>query len=221
MILKELYLYPDLVEYPKEITSAVRDQTRCLCNFLERNSLKKIKFKTESFKRICIVGHDVPDKKVFINSCNVAVKEAIFDKYLYDFRKKSEQDLHEFFISWLMSGLECLNEQLAIPLENIEEGVQLFRDGDYKNEWIYKSKKIAGTNYKATLKCCLTMNEFKLYLVIDSKSEVIAEELVITTIPDEIVFVRKFNDLVVHNGIVQVLDKFGDLVFEYNVANIQ
>ncbi len=50
MILKEIYLYPDLGEFSDEIIHPFRDQSRSICNFLER-SLSAEKFETPTSRK--------------------------------------------------------------------------------------------------------------------------------------------------------------------------
>ncbi|WP_080684749.1 hypothetical protein [Pseudomonas brassicacearum] len=56
MILKEIYLYPDLGEFSDEIIHPFRDQSRSICNFLERSlSAEKFETPTSSWGQLCNV----------------------------------------------------------------------------------------------------------------------------------------------------------------------
>ena len=83
MILRDIYLYPDLVEFPQELTSTFRYQTRSLCNFLERNVLKRLKFETDGFRRLCIIGTSAPKEGVFVNTAKAACVEVFLDVARY------------------------------------------------------------------------------------------------------------------------------------------
>ena len=103
MILKELYLYPDLVEFPDEIVHPFRDQSRSICNFLERE-LQTIRFSADGFKRICIVGKSSPSTESFINSSKVLIVEVPFDEN--DYKKLERAQLNTFFAQMLVAGIE-------------------------------------------------------------------------------------------------------------------
>ena len=77
MILREIYLYPDLTAYPREFTSNVRFATRSVCNYLERCWLKPLKLQGD-FKRVCVIGSAVPRPVCTINSdsnCGLSAAE--------------------------------------------------------------------------------------------------------------------------------------------------
>ncbi|MGZ0077873.1 hypothetical protein [Methylomonas sp. YC3] len=71
MILKNIFLYPDLVEFAnrEQDLLIVKDQTRHLCNYLERR-LAVLKFHADGFNRICVIGKSQP-QEMHINSSSV------------------------------------------------------------------------------------------------------------------------------------------------------
>jgi hypothetical protein len=217
MILREIYLYPDLRQYPDDITGNVRDQTRCLCNYLERNTLKPLRYKTEGFKRICVVGSKESSGKVFVNSSGVACVDVKFSESEY---QSNSGNLEEYFISLLSEGLSKIDEQLSIPLAEIYEGLRSFRDGGYENEWVYKTKTIKGTGLKASLHCKLTVEAFSLSLMVSKGKKLVCKKSVLNTPPDEIVFAPMFKDLVATDTDLRITDKFGDTIFEMPVAEV-
>jgi hypothetical protein len=218
MILKELYLYPDLTEYPQNLTGTVRDQTRCLCNYLERNILKKIRFKAEGFKRICVIGSSNPKNAANINSSNVACIEVEFSESEY--LSKAGNELDEYYISLISEGLANLAKQHPIPLEELHQGLESFRKDGYKNEWVHKSKALKGTDLRASLNCKLTNQNFTLTLRMEKGGRVVYENEVLNTPPDEIVFAPKFKDLIVAEGNIQVTNKFGEVIYELPIAEV-
>lgn len=218
MILKELYLYPDLAKYPKDLTNCMRDKTRCLCNYLERNVLKRLRFKTENFKRICVIGSQEPNEKVIVNTSNVACVEVRFDENEY--LSMSGVQLEEYFISLLLEGLANLDKNHPIPIAELSKGVESFRNDGYKNQWVHKSKAIKGTGLKANLNCVLTTEKFILTLSICKDNNVVYENEVLNTPPDEIVFVPMFKDLVINESELQITDKFGGIVYELSISEV-
>lgn len=217
MILKELYLYPDLVEYPGGITDVFRDQTRCLCNYLERTALKSTRFKSEDFKRICVIGSKTPNDTVTINSSNVACITTSFDPEEY--ASKSDVELQEYFISMLCNGLDSLSQKESIPIQEIEAEIESFRKAGYKNEWIHKTKKLKGNKLVVSLKCELTVNNFILRMCVTKQKTTVFEEEILKTEPDEIVFTSKFKDIMCNEDVCQVTDKFGEIIYERNISD--
>jgi len=179
--------------------------------------LKDLRYTTENYRRLCVIGSEQPDEEMSVNSCNVAGVETYFD--VEEYKTKSESELQEFFISLLLKGLSNLEEQLA-PIEKIKAGIETFRNEGYKNNWIHKSKKIKGTKLKASLHCNLTMNEFKLVLSVADGNDVKFEKQILETAPDEIAFQHKFKDIVFKENNVLVVDKLGGVLFELPINEV-
>lgn len=118
MILKELYLYPDLVDFDDGITRAFRDQSRSMCNYLERQ-LKSIRFDAVGFKRICFVGKSDPSSECSINSSNVLIVEVRFDEEEYRTREKDQ--VNTFFLEMIRSGIKKCQEQHRVPANDLLE----------------------------------------------------------------------------------------------------
>ena len=72
MILKEIYLYPDLGEFSDEIIHPFRGQSRSICNFLERHRGAE-KFETPNFKKICFVGTRQAVNEPCVNSSGALI----------------------------------------------------------------------------------------------------------------------------------------------------
>lgn len=217
MILKEFYLYPDLVEYSNEVTYPFRDQSRCICNYLERQ-IKRLKFKTNGFKRICIKGKLSPDNDCFINSSNVLTVEVCFDEDKY--KTLSEDKLNDYFIDMLHEGFKKCKKQFDIPLVELTSHIEQFCLNEYVNEWIFKTKQIKDYGIKCILKCNLTLSAFHLNLLIYKGKNLILEKEILSTEPDEIVFVPLFKDFKMEKGKLVVIDKFGDSVYEQDITSL-
>ncbi len=89
MILSTLYLeIGDDVDVPTDYRYGFLKRSRVLCNYIEREVLREIKFKCEGFNRIVVSMCEHPSKGVFINSCQVACVEEPFNKKDYDAKKR-------------------------------------------------------------------------------------------------------------------------------------
>lgn len=126
MILKEIYLYPELSDYGKEITFPFKEQTRSLCNYLER-FIRLEKIHTEKFKRVCFVGRKKPRENNYVNSCNVLEVEFFLDEGIYLNTPKDK--LNEYFIKIFLICLEKCNSEYSLPKGKFLEAIHGFREG--------------------------------------------------------------------------------------------
>lgn len=216
MILKEIYLYPDLIEFDKSVVGIFRDQSRSICNYIERH-LKAIKFKSEGFKRICFVGKKKPSDLAYINSSKVLIVEVFFDEGTYNNLTDDELDL--YFFNALSGGVDKVKEQFSIPSEAIYSRLNDFQKENYVNQWLFKKKNFKALGIQCSLNCELTKINFTLTLQIFTSDALVFEVEVLKTAPDEIVFTPLFKDVVCAEGRLLILDKFGDEVFSVDESS--
>ncbi len=219
MIFKEIYLYPELSDYGKDINFPFKEQTRSLCNYLEKY-IKSEKYQTTNFKRVCFVGRKNPKKHDYVNSCNVLEVEFFLDEKIYLNTPKNQ--LNEYFISLLLTGLSKCTDEFSLPCEKIVEGIEEFKKAGYKNEWILKKKKIKGTKIECHLKCRFTIEKLFLYLFIFNKDSLVFEKNIVTDFPNEFVFNYHLKDLkVTEQSQIEVVDKLDKVIFSMNVNDIK
>jgi hypothetical protein len=217
MILKELYLYPDLVDYNDEIVHPFRDQSRSICNYLERH-LKLIKFNTEGFKRICFIGKSEPNPECLVNSSNVLIGEVNFDEKKY--KSLNEDQLNAFFLSMLVKGIEKCQNQYNIPGKELLEWLKNFQDTGFVNRWTFKTKIIKSLGVKCSLNCELTIQTFHLSLTVSKGKDIVFNREILKTEPDEIVFMPLLNEVSLMADSIIVLDKFGNSIYEVKVQEL-
>ncbi|WP_064792209.1 hypothetical protein [Shewanella woodyi] len=210
MILKELYLYPDLVDFKDNIVHPFRDQSRSICNYLER-VLKQIKYDSKAFKRICFIGKSQPSSECFVNSSKVLITEIYFDENKYKSLEKNQ--LNTFFSQMITSGIEKCQEQYEIPKDELLKGLAEFYESGYVNRWTFKTKLIKGTGVKFALECELAIDHFCLNLVTYKSGEMVSIREILKTEPDEIVFTPMFKDIFLEGDSLVITDKFGDKIF--------
>lgn len=217
MILKNIYLYLNNEMYPKYIVTKFGFQTRYMCNFLERK-LKKLKFKSEGFSKICVQGNPGPKEECPIVSENAAVPTVSFDsdKYL----SLSKEGLHKYFFEMLNEGMGKCSRYHNFPLNELIASLEEFRTGGYVNHWVHKSKNLRGLDLKSVLHCELNMDEFSLFLKLEKKGQVIFEEKILETKPDELIFAHKFKEVKFDSESIVVLDRFGGTVFSKKIDEL-
>lgn len=217
MILRELYLYPDLVEFQDDIVCLFRDQSRSICNYLERQ-LKPVKFDANGFKRICFIGKNEPKLECCVNSSKVLTVEVYFDEKMYKLLEKNQ--LNAFFTEMLVSGIEKCQMQYKIPVYELLNALEGFRENGYINKWTFKDKSLKHIGVKCALECELTIEAFHLSLVIYNQGGILLTREILKTEPDEIVFTPMFKDLRVDGSAVVVIDKFSDVIFSMTIDEL-
>ncbi len=219
MILSTLYLeIGDDVDVPTDYRYGFLKRSRVLCNYIEREVLREIKFKCEGFNRIVVSMCEHPSKGVFINSCQVACVEEPFNKKDYD--SKSDEAIIGYYVSSLKKGLRKCARSQTIPLGEMLKGVDQFVAGGGKNEWLFKSRTFREHNLKANLFCALTMDAFNLRIQVLRQKEIVLDEVVLETVPNEIVYAPKFKDLEVDDGALVITSRRGKPLWKKKVSRI-
>lgn len=196
MIFSDIHIYPDLIEYPREMTSRFRYSTRPLCNFLQRNVLKGLRFQT-TFRRLCVVGTENPREDVQVNTSNVATAKVTFDYPGY-VQLESTRARQEYFIDMLCDGISRCSRHHSTPTLALAAGIERFRDGGYVNEWVHAARTVSKA--RAELRCALTEQEFTLRITLERDGTLVLDEVILRTPPDELLFHHKFKALKVLDG---------------------
>lgn len=212
MILKSLYIkfgelnHPDNPRhYPIEYTYCFLKQSRCLCNYLEREVLKPLRFRGEGFDRIVVSLVHQPSDRIFVNSCKVMEVEASLDQQEYDTRhldsckleSSARRELMEYFIQRLTEGLVKCATFATIPIDELISGIDRFVSGGMVNRWVHKRRTFKSQGLKAELVCDLSISSFTLRLVVVRDGAVVLNELILSTDPDENAYEYLFDDIVI------------------------
>lgn len=212
MILKSIFLYPDLVEFStrEKDLLAVRDQTRHICNYLDRR-LPTLKFQADGFNRICIIGQTHPHE-THINSSSVLAVYIPFD--MDACRSVPQSELSDYYAGLLKIGLEKCYTTHKIPRDELLFWLEEMKRDNYRNEWTFKGKTFREHDIRCRLDCSLTIENFTLRLKISRKDIEVFDEVILTTPPDEIAFHHKFKDLFIENGNIVVTTRLpGESLF--------
>lgn len=218
MILKQIYLYPDLVEFQgrSQDVAIVRDQTRHICNFLERQ-LATFKFNCEKFNKICIIGCSAPLRAMYLVSSNALAVPVVFD--IDRCRAIPAHLLAAYYIDLLVIGLTRAASELAIPLDDLLRWLDAFKAGGYRNAWTFKDKNFRHAGIRCRLDCSMTLDAFTLKLHVSKKGETICDRVILVTPPDEVAFHYRFKDVIIEDDKLMVTTKItvGDGHILYSV----
>lgn len=217
MILRDLYLYADLVEFNgHSALTPFRGQTRSLCHFVGSRVARE-KFRAP-FGRICVIGASAPGDACSVNSCNVLGVEVPFTAA--DFAHLDDAQPNDYFIGLLEHGLAKAAAQHALPLAAYTQAIADFRAGGYRNEWVWQKKMPRGLGLTLSFDCSLTRRSFEMKLRVFRKEALLLDELIFETTPDEICFVPLFKKLAVEGHTVAVLDRFDRPTYSRDLSDL-
>jgi|TARA_B110000261_G_C13058695_1_gene347223 hypothetical protein len=203
MILKSIYLDLDREEYSSGEVYSFLKKTRHLLNFIERECLKKIKFKTENFDRI-VLTLSKESETPFVNSSKTLV-----------FKVKKEFNSIENInssglIDLLIFCFKKLIEFVIIPFVEIMETIDLFIENNFENEWVYKKKKIPNSQINLVLKCKLDIDFFTLLLDAFEGKRLLTSITLLALDSDENAYKYKFKDLIIKKDTVEITSGMGE-----------
>jgi len=195
MILKDIFLYPDLVEFSrrKEDLLMVRDQTRHIGNYLGRR-LAELKFQADGFNRICVVGQTKPES-TYINSAATLSVHIPLD--MDECTSVPRDELSNYYATLLKTGLEKCASEYRIPVDELLSWLQEMKQDGYRNEWTFKDKLFRSKDIRCRLTCAMDLDKFTLRLTIFNKDAPVLDKIILITPPDEIAFHSKFKDVVI------------------------
>lgn len=134
---------------------------------------------------------------------NILIYEIFFDEKKYrEFNQFNKNEIQEFIVNQLKTGIENLYKlRKDIPKDILLEILKEFKENNYENNWILKTKKliINDVKYQLLLECEEDMNRFVLYYrVYNEFNKIIFEKELLKTIPSQTFYtfkIKKFKFL--------------------------
>lgn len=176
---------------------------RYIGNFLRRR-VKQLRYRTENFRRILFQGRTIGyDERSRIQGDAALVVPIRFDQRRYDFIGHGEKP--EFFLGMYTEGIEKAHRDFPIPYDVLMQGIEDFRKGGYKNEWVHQRKLLRPFGLHASLLFDMDSKRFRARLQLERKGTVIYDQTVLEELPDEIcyAFQVKAIDVDGHNILVR------------------
>ena len=218
MILKNTRVYLDIDEFDRAQCSEFLFNICYVNNYLSRHA-REIKWDSDDYNGILIKctseGGDLPHLSYQRN----LIIPIAFDQEKYNLL--TGENLHEFYLSLFFNGFEKAALHFSIPLFELLRIIQKFRTDGYKNEWVFKRKKLDGMRLQCSLLYEINREKFSLFLFIKSGSDTIFQERILETKPDELIFSHKFNNLVFRDNKIVVLDAFEQSIFELPIDELK
>jgi len=206
MILKQIYLMPDWVEFQSHENSDFQFETRYICNYMERR-LAPEKVVMDGFNRIVVTGQSAPGS-MFVNTSQVLSVPVPIS--MDDWRSLSQADRPDYYANLLSIGLQRCSTRYPIPIAKMMQWLTELQQDGYRNEWVFKKRKFARYGISCALECKLTMHAFTLLLRVTDRQGDIFCDTILTTKPDELIFNYQFKDIQVEEGAVVITKRTND-----------
>jgi hypothetical protein len=197
---------------------------RFICNYLSK-AVRKLNLETDgTYKMISVNPHAN-------QSCSKTDVEYVLSNNIYVSSKDMERykqmenltERYEFYLSLLERGyMQAATFKEGVPVESLLSLHQQFRDGGYKNEWLFKKKPIRDFGIYIYLKCYFTSFDFRLELEVYSlkTKELVTKGIVIQTPPDELCFDYKFKQITLEDDKLVILDSLGHPRYEMDLHKL-
>lgn len=128
---------------------------------------------------------------------NVTVE---FDKDLY--LKLNEIEKNDYYLKLINQGYSYISKSKNIDLTELFSISEQLKKENFINEWRHKKKKFKDQNLEIELICKFSTSSFILILIASDtiSKEVLLNDVLIKTLPDEVCFVRLFKDIIIKDN---------------------
>lgn len=195
---------------------AVKKRAKFITNYINRNCLSKIKYKSNDFNIIVIYLTENIIEPYIVN--NGLVVPILFDSNRYN-KIISTENYFEYYYEKIKETFEIIKGKYETPENNIIQILNELKTNDYKNKWTHKIKTVKNLKLYTSLDCELTINEFILALKINKNDKELLNEIILKTDPDEVAFEYKFKDIIIEDEAVIITEKSGNKLYEYKIKN--
>jgi hypothetical protein len=194
--------------------------SRFISNYLSIQ-IRKLKSETDGTFNMIAVSPTLNIKNV----CRVVGEKALdasisFNRDAYE--QMTEYEKYEYYLKLLENGYKICSQYKRIPLDNLLNLHQTFRENGYKNEWLHKKKKFKEYGIDVILNCFFTSFDFHLNMSvcdIKSKTEIVSGT-VIRTLPDEVCFTPLYKDIIIENDKLCITEFQDRPKFVFNLSDI-
>ena len=226
MVLRGISLQLDIAKPNQESIDYAYDflkKSRHICNFINRECLRKIKYQTLDFNRIVINLTEIENTlKIFVNSENVLCVFFPFNRNEYDCIKDNDNAFREYIIKYIEDGCKVANENGfdVVPEQAIFSCIEILRKNNYQNEWLFKRRTDRKRKIVAELICRITINEFQLRLIVKQNNNEVFNKVILETDADEIAFYYKFKDIKINERDIVLTSRLSEPLCKIPIEEI-
>lgn len=197
---------------------------RFISNYLSK-AVRKLNLETDGTYKMISVNPDAKKNyskivSEFVLKNDILVSSEELEQYSQMTRL---MDRYEFYLSLLERGyLQAAEFKEGVPVEALLSLHQQFRDGGYKNEWLFKKKPLRDLGIYIYLNCYFTTFDFRLELeAYDLKSKgLVTKGVILQTPPNELCYDYKFKQITIEQDKLIILDFLSHPRFEVNLRDL-
>ena len=208
MELRNILLRAEYGIYDENFFITFHDNVNFISNYMSKR-IRSYHIKTDgSYNLLCIslTTGENSSRIESVNALTVYLHFSLEDKKRY-LQLKNEKERFEFYLSLLEKGYRIAEKLKPIPIELLIYLHSEFRKNGYKNERLFKKKRIKEYGIKVVLTHCLTSYDYQLKLFIyNMNNELIGQGCIYKTLPDEILFDKNVRHLIVDGKKLIVTD---------------
>jgi len=120
-----------------------------------------------------------------------------------------QEDRYEYYLELLENGyMYALSQGYEFGQDKLLELHHKFREGGYKNEWLWKKKLFRDKDMYVFFKCALTTFKFTLTLEVYNakQTQCLLKEVIFRTAPDSLLYDKDIRNLVIDDGKMTITD---------------
>ena len=208
MELKHISLRADYGAYDDIFFISFFDNANFISNFISKQ-IRSYHIKTDGTYNaiaINITTNNCSCKIVSVKTLDVKLQFTMEEKSHY-LRIKNEIERFEFYLSLLEAGYRLAETLKPIPRDILLSIHDEFRKNGYKNESLFKKKRLGEYGIKIELTHVLTSYSYNLVLsVYDLNGKLKGKNSIYETLPDEILFNKNVRHLVIDDNKLIVTD---------------
>ena len=197
---------------------------RFISNYLSK-AVRKLNIETDGTYNMISVNPDAKKNHCkivseFVLKNDILVSNEEIERYC---QMNNLTDRYEFYLSLLERGyLQAQGFKESVPMEALLSLHQQFREGGYKNEWLFKKKLLRNFGIYIYLNCYFTTFDFSLELeVYDLKTKaLVTKGIILQTPPDEICYDYKFKQISIMHDKLIILDFLAHPRYEVDLRDL-
>jgi hypothetical protein len=137
-----------------------------------------------------------------------------FDKETYD--SLDNRQRNEYIYSIVNNCEFPIDTDYSELKKTLSVAIQEFKKKNELNHWIFLKKR--SNDLCALLDCTMDRDRFVLKLIVTRNEEIVIDQEILETRPDEVIFAYQFKYLTMDERKVVVKNRFHKTLYEYEIA---
>ncbi|WP_026711854.1 hypothetical protein [Flavobacterium filum] len=199
--------YRDYITKDNELRFEFQKKTSFINDYFSKK-VRKLKFQTDgTFNMISISVSEFEFNSVNYVPLNVLEVNIEFDRSKYESIKNSLDC--SYYLEILEQGFKKASEIKSIPLNELLELIEEFKNDGYKNKWTHKKKHFKNEDLEIILNCEYTSLYFELTISINqiSKKKKLLSGVIIRTEVGVSIHEGMYKDIIIQDNHIIITDK--------------